>query len=110
MPPVDPGSAAIEYDAATDTLFFRRVVAPATSVNIDGELWLRVDPHSGEVYGLEIEAFRQDFLKRHKDIGKLWKPLAGASDLTLANPAVRRLIDAIWHWPMDGGVPALTFA
>ncbi len=107
MPPVDPNTAVIDYDAATDTLFFRRAVAPAASLNIDGELWLRVNPDSGEVYGFEVEAFANDFIKRHRDILRIWKRLPDRSNLRLAEPEARHLVDAMWRLLRDRRVPEL---
>jgi len=51
---------------------------PATSVDWDGEFWIRVDPENGEVVGLEIEDFETVFLKKHPDLASAWeevKPL-----------------------------------
>lgn len=51
---------------------------PATSIDWKGELWIRVNPETGEVVGLEIEDFESLFLKRHPEIARVWsdfKPL-----------------------------------
>ena len=63
-----------EYDAETDTLFLSpdnpRV---ATSVDCAGELWIRVDPESGEIVGVEIEDFEGVFIKNHPDVAAAWR-------------------------------------
>ncbi len=37
---------------------------PAVSKDVDGEFWLRVDPKTNEIIGIEIEDFKS-FIKRH---------------------------------------------
>lgn len=60
---------AVEYDKDTDTLYMRVGKArPATSVDLNGEVWARIDPTTGDVVGFEIEGFRQVFLVRHPEI------------------------------------------
>ena len=38
---------------------------PASSLDVDGELWVRYDPESGDVIGVEIEDFEQFFLEKY---------------------------------------------
>lgn len=67
LPPVDEW--AMEYDKDTDTLYMRvGRVRPATSIDLNGEVWARIDPATGEVVGFEIEGFREVFLVRHPEI------------------------------------------
>lgn len=62
------------YHADKDTFFLRPDnPRPATSLDWDGELWLRFIPDTGEVIGLEIENFEAIFIKKHPEIGKIWK-------------------------------------
>lgn len=62
------------YHKDEDTFFLRpEKPRPATSVDWDGEFWLRVDPESGEVVGLEIEDFETVFLKKHPELASAWK-------------------------------------
>jgi hypothetical protein len=67
------------YHSDDDTLFARPEPArPATSLDWDGELWVRVDPETGEILGLEIDDFETVFLKKHPDLAQAWqevKPL-----------------------------------
>ncbi|MFC1939128.1 DUF2283 domain-containing protein [Chloroflexota bacterium] len=59
------------YDKATDTLLIQSKEArPAVSVDCDGDFWIRVDPHSGEILGVEIEDFKKVFLKRYAKLFK----------------------------------------
>jgi len=60
-----------EYDDETDTLFMQsKRKSPSVSVDCDGELWIRIVPQTGEIVGLEIEGFRQVFLKKHRALFK----------------------------------------
>jgi hypothetical protein len=62
-----------------DTFFARPEVArPATSVDWNGEFWLRVDPETGEIVGVEINDFEAVFLKKYPGLAQAWhevKPL-----------------------------------
>jgi hypothetical protein len=65
---------ACSYHEHEDTLFIRTPVPrPAVSVDWDGELWLRVDPSSGEIVGIEIEDFESVFLKKYPQLIQAWK-------------------------------------
>jgi len=58
-----------EYDMERDILFMQsKKRCPAVSVDLDGEIWFRIDPSTGEIVGIEIEDFREVFLKRHPEI------------------------------------------
>ncbi len=62
------------YHEDEDTFFLRPEKAhPATSVDWDGEFWIRVDPENGEVVGLEVEDFEAVFLKKHPELAIAWK-------------------------------------
>jgi len=62
------------YHKDEDTFFLRpKKPCPATSVDWEGEFWLRVDPESGEIVGLEIEDFETVFLKKHPELASAWK-------------------------------------
>jgi uncharacterized protein YuzE len=56
---VDAASVRIDYDHPTDTLWVSLVgePRPAYNVYVDDDAMYRVDPHTGEVVGLEIERF-----------------------------------------------------
>lgn len=62
------------YDEERDVLFLRPdTPRPATSVDWNGEIWLRVDIESGEVVGLEIDDFERFFLRKHPEIAAAWE-------------------------------------
>lgn len=62
------------YHADEDTFFLRqKEPQPATSFDWDGELWIRYNPQTGEIVGIEIENFEQIFIKKHPEIAKVWK-------------------------------------
>ena len=59
------------YDKRTDTLLIQtNEKRPAVSVDCDGDLWMRVDPETGEILGVEIEDFKKIFLKKYAKIFK----------------------------------------
>jgi len=63
----------IVYHKDIDTLFFRGAERrPAASIDWNGEIWIRIDPISGEVVGMEIEDFEAVFLKKHPEIAVAW--------------------------------------
>lgn len=109
MPEVDPKVAHVDYDAETDMLYLRWAVAPAVSVNIDGEVWLRVDPKTGEVYGFEIEDYESDFLKRHHDLWSVWKPLKEKAPVHGLSGEATELATGVWRLLKDPRVPGLRF-
>lgn len=62
------------YHSDEDILFIRSEnPTPAVSYDVEGELWLRFDPSTKEVLGLEIENFESVFLKKHPEVAKVWK-------------------------------------
>ena len=62
------------YHSDEDILFIRpKNSSPAVSYDLEGELWLRFDPSTKEVLGIEIENFQSVFLKKHPEIAKIWK-------------------------------------
>ena len=61
------------YHEAEDTLFVRPSnPCPATSFDINGEIWVRIIPDSGEIVGLEIEDFQSVFLKKYPNLATAW--------------------------------------
>jgi len=63
----------VVYHRDTDILVIRPIKSrPVTLVDWNGELWVRVDPITGEVLGLEVEDFASVFLKKHPDIKSAW--------------------------------------
>jgi uncharacterized protein YuzE len=67
------------YHSDEDVLFLRRdPPRPATSFDLEGEIWIRFDPETGEIVGLEIDDFETVFLKKHPEVAQAWaevKPL-----------------------------------
>lgn len=49
---------------------------PATSHDVDGELWIRYDSCNGDIVGIEVDDFEQLFLvKTHPELAQGWKVL-----------------------------------
>lgn len=75
---LDSSRFKIAYNKKHDTLFIRgQSPRPATSVDLGGEMWVRIDPQTGEILGFEIEDFERVFLARHADIASAWHEATG---------------------------------
>jgi hypothetical protein len=75
------------YYRKEDTLYIRSgAPRPAVSLDLDGEIWLRFDPDTGDIVGLEIDDFESIFLKKHPEISKAWQQ---AKPHCLAKPPKR---------------------
>lgn len=46
---------------------------PATSYDINGILWLRIDIETGDIVGIQIDDFESVFLKKFPEVAKAWK-------------------------------------
>lgn len=86
LPQIDFGSLAKRvssfvcvYHKDEDTFFLRtEPPLPAVSMDWDGELWIRIEPNTGEIVGIEIDNFEAIFLEKHPELAKAWsqvKPL-----------------------------------
>ena len=65
----------LSYDAKNDIFqMVRRSFAgrPAVSLDVDGEFWLRMDPETGEIFGVEIEDFEGNFLVTNPQLRAGW--------------------------------------
>ena len=69
----------IAYDDEDDVFYARpSSPRPATSLDWEGEIWVRIAPETGEIVGLEIDDFESVFLKKYPKLAKAWqeaKPL-----------------------------------
>lgn len=62
------------YHGSEDTLFIRPDnPQPATSFDWNGEIWLRIDPQTEEIVGLEIDNFETVFLLKYPELIPVWK-------------------------------------
>ena len=49
---------------------------PASSQDVKGELWIRYDSHTGDIIGIEVDDFEQQFLAElHPELAQGWKVL-----------------------------------
>jgi hypothetical protein len=46
---------------------------PATSYDLDGLVWLRIDIATGDIVGIQIDDFESVFLKKYPKLAKAWK-------------------------------------
>jgi len=61
------------YHDDEDVLFIRSEPAQAaTSFDLEGDIWIRFAPETGEIVGLEIEDFEGIFLKKYPQIAPAW--------------------------------------
>lgn len=69
---LDPERLAFSYDDETDTLFvhFYGEPLPAVSVEVQDDAFVRVDPVTEEVVGLQIEAFLTRAVLEHPSLLK----------------------------------------
>jgi hypothetical protein len=62
-----------------DTLIFQpKNPIAAVSVDCDGELFLRIDPKTKEIVGVEIEDFEGYFITKYPAIAPAWREMKGA--------------------------------
>ena len=81
IPPLNWDTEAINsfarsYDKQRDILFiYKTPKRPAVSFDVGGHFWIRIDPVSGEVLGLEFEDFEQVFLARYPELRLGWEKI-----------------------------------
>ncbi len=64
------------YLEGVDTLVFHSSKPiPAISVDCDGEFFLRIDPKTREIVGIEIEDFEGYFVAKHPEFAPIWKQM-----------------------------------
>ena len=62
------------YDKQRDILFMHAPPkSPAVSLDVGGHFWIRYNPQTSEVIGVEIEDFEQVFLKLYPQLSPGWK-------------------------------------
>lgn len=83
------------YNKKADALFLQvEPPLPATSVDWDGELWIRINPETGEITGIEIENFKRFFVKKY--------PFIKSISMEVLKVFLVMLIRG------EGGIPTLT--
>lgn len=61
-----------------DTLIFKlEKPIPAISIDCDGDFYLRYDPISKEIVGIEIEDFEEYFIVKYPAFALVWKDTKG---------------------------------
>jgi len=59
----------VNYDEESDTILMQsKNHRPAVAIDHKGEVWFRVDPKNGEIFGIEIEGFKRVFLRKHPEL------------------------------------------
>ena len=74
--PKDLQAATYSYDKSRDILFVRHGEnKPAVSLDVGGHFWVRFDPETGDVLGIEIEDFEQIFLAKYPEVRLAWRDI-----------------------------------
>lgn len=95
FPKLNPRTTKVSYDAKGDILILLFETGKlATSVD-QGEFWLRMDPITGNVHGVEIENFEAAFLKRHPNLAVGWDENKRTLRRRRSRPSNEPLIQAI---------------
>jgi uncharacterized protein YuzE len=64
------------YDKRRDILFvYRTPKRPDVSYDVGGHFWVRFDPETGNVVGVEVEDFEKVFLIRYPELAIGWQEL-----------------------------------
>lgn len=62
------------YDKKRDILYLAKdPKQPAVSLDVAGQVWLRLDLETDRVIGLEVEDFESAFLHIHPDLRQSWE-------------------------------------
>ena len=69
-------SFELSYDVQMDVLYVRsEPPPPALSLPVGQCIWLRYDPETLEIVGMEVEAFEKTFLVQNPDLNDGWEQL-----------------------------------
>ena len=75
------------YDKQRDLLSIYRVPKrPAVSLDVKGHFWIRFDPETGDVLGLEFEDFEQVFLVHYPELKLGWTQIKSQIDKRRNSP------------------------
>ena len=104
------------YDSERDILFAHTMPKrPAMAMDVGGHLWIRFDPETHEVIGIEIEDFERVFLVKYPELSLGWtedkpkitKPLR--NDVGSVSEYLRFLImyvkGMLEHHPLQTSLP-----
>jgi len=73
---LNKNEVTVSFNEKRDSLFIQlKNPPPAISIDCDGLFWVRVNPVTGDVVGIEIEGYRKVFLKRYHELERM-KPSA----------------------------------
>lgn len=65
---------SLRYNPDEDVLYLKDDGnIPAVSHDWNGEIWIRFEPVSRKIIGLEIEDFESVFVRKHPEVAKAWK-------------------------------------
>lgn len=110
--------AADYYDAASDSYLLNfGTPHAALAWNIEGDIWIRYLPETGEVVGVEVENFTYRFLPTHPELAATWDQGRQAQPTlnpgTVEQPTSRfldQLLSVLRQKSGDGSLRASSFA
>ena len=93
---IETEQGVLHYDKRADILTVSpRHPRPAISIEAEG-LWVRLDPTTGAILGLEIEDFRTVFLVKHPELANSWQQLkSGRVDEKARQSWLETLIECV---------------
>ena len=70
-----PETLTTRYDQNLDTFFVHvgPQARPGVSLYLNDEIYIRYDPQTGEVIGLQVENWERVFLKHHPQAASQWQ-------------------------------------
>lgn len=74
---LDQNKLWVHYDPEADSIVIYITGAPmrAVSVHMGNDIYLKVDPRSGDVVGFHIEAWARNFVPEHPEVQSVWNKM-----------------------------------
>ncbi len=89
---VDQNQLWVHYDDEADSLVIYITGQPifALSVEVEPDIYLKVDPATGDIVGFHVEKWERGFLPTHPDLQTVWQTVEKRSEPDPAwNPLLR---------------------
>ncbi|MEZ4864596.1 MAG: DUF2283 domain-containing protein [Caldilineaceae bacterium] len=94
---IDQEKLWVHYDDEADSMVIYITGAPvfAVSVPVEDDTYLKVNPATGDIVGLHVEAWEQHFLPTHPQFQAAWQKLQSIADATPDWNTLLRMV-ALW--------------
>ena len=89
------------YDKQRDILFlYQTPKRPAISFDIGGHFWIRFDPETDEVVGLEFEDFEKVFLAKYPELKVGWEEIKPriTKRFKRSHTQLEEYLRLLYHW------------